>query len=481
MVGGTHARRRHPIVPVVLLCFPLTLALAGACMLPAAASATSGRLDGWSMIDGTHHTYDAFTDVVTAPDGSVVATIGLDGDSLQIPLGAGVVKYAADGSKAWQHDVTVPHIAVAEVDPVAVVADPSGKVAVVADYMSATGAGVCVNVWSADGAFLWSQTMAGAYGDQDWARDIGMDELGNVYVAGGRVAASSAKAAWVAKFAAPTVARGAASLAWKKEIPAVGDWWDTGTTALCITRSGGVFAAGMYRSALKVSRAFLYHYSTDGDLVWARSWLGTRRKGVKSAVAQSMVLRGTTLDVCGDQLDSPGGTDFTVRSYTTAGHLRWQHVWGHAHLEDNARTVRLDGHGSLYVLGTRQTNQFSSHARWVLTKWSGSGHVQWVSDVPGEPSYYVPPASRLAVDAAGNAWVASTVKAHGIQQWEIVRLSAAGKRLWKAEWAGIPTLSPLEGAVATACTLGGQGRLVVVGAVSDQPQMWNAGVGWYER
>jgi hypothetical protein len=116
------------------------------------------------------------------------------------------------------------------------------------------------------------------------------------------------------------------------------------------------FGPGDEHTSVGESDAFVARYTTDGKLVWARTYGADREDiafGVAADGAGNTVTVGWfqgSIDFGGGTLTSKGNKDVFALKLDAAGGLIWAHSWGDRD-HDQGRGVAIDGNGQPIVIG----------------------------------------------------------------------------------------------------------------------------------
>jgi hypothetical protein len=179
--------------------------------------------------------------------------------------------------------------------------------------------------------------------------------------------------------------------------------------------NGGLYAAGFTEGGLEgpsagTQDAYVRSFDRDGALLWTRQF-GTVTSDLAFGVAADADGNATVVGFTFGDLGGPntGGEDAFVRSYDANGDLRWTRQFGTA-VFDTANAVAADASGNLYVAGGTEggiggPNAGSLDA--LLRAYDANGGVRWTRQF-GTGLFDV--AQSVAVDAAGNAYVAGNTR-----------------------------------------------------------------------
>lgn len=181
-------------------------------------------------------------------------------------------------------------------------------------------------------------------------------------------------------------------------------------TGIATAETGEVYVTGLTLGSLDGlnagdADAFVRSYASDGTLRWARQF-GTgsydEGRGVASDANGNVYVVGNT---AGD-LDGSfvGSLDVFIRSYTSAGDLRWTRQFGTVTIEE-AIGVATDADGNVYVAG--QTlgaleGPNAGGADAFIRSYDGDGTLRWTRQYgTGELDV----ANRVATDTNGVVYV----------------------------------------------------------------------------
>jgi hypothetical protein len=214
----------------------------------------------------------------------------------------------------------------------------------------------------------WVRQFGGRYNDS--IAHVAVDPRGNIYVQG----VFHDTADWGGK---PLTAHGGADndvvLAkydlngdhvWSQNF---GNAFDDVAGGLTVDASGNVtmvgsfdksvsFGPGDEHTAAGESDAFVARFTTNGELVWGRSFGGTREDiafGIAADAAGNTVTVGWfqgTIDFGTGPLVSKGNKDAFAVKLDRRGGVVWAQRWGD-HDHDQARGVAIDDHGAALVTG----------------------------------------------------------------------------------------------------------------------------------
>lgn len=342
------------------------------------------------------------------------------------PVGGGVtssdvwvVKYRADGTRAWSRTWDGPDGLADE--PYHVVADAQGNLFVAARTARTVGAWDSVVLkYSAGGTLKWATVYpaAASSDESDEARGIGLDAAGQVYVGG--VAYNGTDTDWdiyVAKFDRLTGAR-----AWTA-------WFDSGTYDsgwdLAVNGAGDSYFSGVTGRS-PANNGLLVKVSAAGSVAWTKRWNGETSKD--DAWHNVVLARSNGVFVAGEQ-DVLGPSDIAVARYEADGTLKWARTWtSNGSARDDVHNATVDAGGNLWVVGG--IDRGSAGHRAVIGKWSNSGTRRFVRilGTKARPAQYY----GVVTDGAGNGYAVGTVRS-SLTRWNAlaVSYSRGGSLRWR--------------------------------------------------
>ncbi|HEY0194275.1 MAG TPA: SBBP repeat-containing protein [Kofleriaceae bacterium] len=226
---------------------------------------------------------------------------------------------------------------------------------------------------AADGSLQWVKQYGGRYNDT--ISHVATDARGNIYVQG----AFRDVADWGGK---PLTAHGGADndiVLAKYDVNGDHVWsanygnaFDDVPGGLTVDPAGNITMVGSFdksvsfgpgddHTALGESDAFVARFTTDGGLVWARTYGAEREDiafGVAADAAGNTVTIGWfqgTVDFGKGPLTSKGNKDVFALKLDPAGSLLWAQRWGD-HDHDQGRGVAVDDKGEAIVVGIYRFN-----------------------------------------------------------------------------------------------------------------------------
>lgn len=157
---------------------------------------------------------------------------------------------------------------------------------------------------------------------------------------------------------------------------------------------------------------------------------------------------------------------FSVVKHNPQGGVVWATQYSNARGEDGismARSLAVGPDGSVYATGYSSIVQdiFVSHAEFLTVKFSPSGSEQW--SVRRDATGYGSSASRVLVDAAGNAYVSGIAYSQGYD-WLTIKYSPSGAVLWQRTVTG----AGISNDIVSDAAFDSDGNVVVTGTTQNR-------------
>ncbi|MCX6258132.1 MAG: T9SS type A sorting domain-containing protein [Bacteroidia bacterium] len=303
----------------------------------------------------------------------------------------------------------------------------------------------------------WAKSAGGSI--NDGASSVAVDTSGNIYVAG--------------NFSSPSISFGATILTnacaglfgndiflvkydaggnvlWAKS--AGGTDQDI-ANSLAVDASGNIIVAGWFQSSTIIfgtdtltnegqKDIFLAKYSTNGNILWARTAGGTgadEASSVATDASGNIIVAGwfqsPSIIFGADTLTNMGVEDIILAKYDTNGIILWVKRAGGTGF-DEAASVTSDAVGNIYVagdfLGTNvifgtDTIMNDCAENIFLAKYDDNGNVLWVKNacVTGNEK-----ATSVAVDVSGNIYLAGNFLCPTIAFGSVILTNPGGDNIF---------------------------------------------------
>jgi hypothetical protein len=334
-----------------------------------------------------------------------------------------------------------------------------------------------VSMFNTTGNLLWTSYFGSSL--QDQAFGVSADGLGNVYMAGedggGELADDGGWDAFVTKHDS------AGNLLWSRRLETVDDERARDVFA---DRLGNVYIAGSTEGDLEGANAgaydaFLSKYDESGNVLWTRQNGSSQDDGFHAVSADGLgnvyAAGGTRGDLAGP---NAGNDDAFLSKYDDAGNLLWTRQFGTA-TDDRAREVAADGLGNVYLAGfTSGSLDGPNVGRYdvFVSKFDPIGSLLWTRQLGTSFDDGCCPGGSLgngnqlgvAVDGLGGVYLASFTKGtlsgfnppSSYEDAFVAKYDAAGNLKW-VEQFGAPGAREL----ASDVSADGLGNIYVSGSI----------------
>jgi len=269
----------------------------------------------------------------------------------------------------------------------------------------------------------WIAAYNGPSGSIDSVRNLAVDDLGNVYVAGSTTSStlldyttlkynSAGQLLWEARYDGPAHFRDDAR-------------W------LAIDGAGNVYVTGSSRTGVQAgTEDFLtVKYNTNGVQQWTARYNGP--SSGPDIAAKVAVDESGSVFVTGSSAGIGTLTDFTTIKYNSSGVQEWVARYnGPGNSIDAPAALAVDGLGRTHVTGWSRSTALYGSEDYLTIRYSSSGVEEWTARYNG-PSNMIDQAKSIALDNSGIIYVTGyslspstqadyvTIKynSNGAQQW----------------------------------------------------------------
>ncbi len=310
---------------------------------------------------------------------------------------------------------------------------------------------IAILKYDPDGDTAWARIFDGPASGNDRGNGVAVDVGGNVYVCG-MSDTTNGLSDWVVLKYLPD-----GQLDWRSRIG--GFLQREEATDIAIDDSGHVFVTGtnLLGSSVNINTV---KYSSAGAILWQESYDGAAH-GYDYPHGLALDSAGNAI-VCGQTSTGVSGVVYVTLKYNSAGGLQWERTYDSPSLIDMALAVGVDGSDNIYVTGINQPLSGIDVGITTL-KYTPSGDTLWAKlydDPFGAEDY----ARDLAVDAAGNAYIAASTNGGFLgQQFTVMKYDPDGDTSWVRTFPGAPT----QGSDAQAVTVDALGRIYATGTIAQ--------------
>jgi subtilisin-like proprotein convertase family protein len=366
----------------------------------------------WVRESGTS-LQDTGRDIATDSAGNVyIVGVTGDGDPTTGNWDSFMTKYDSSGNKLWQKS-----LGDSSTDgSLGVKIDPANNIYVV----GYTSYDAYINKYDSNGNEIWKQVFSSINTDfqlGDYSTGVGIDNTGNIYVAGNTWGSFDLTKAW-SKSIIPsqnafiTKYDSNGNQVWVKDF---GTTQDENVRAVTTDNAGNSYIVGHTGGSLGVPvggiDAFIAKYDTNGNQVWLRQF-GTLASdgayGVTLDKGGNIYVTGSTRGNLNSNNNSGGSDNFVVK-YDVSGNQLWTNQFGTIG-DDNTTGINLDKKGDIYVAGiTKGSLEGSTNAGnndIFVTKLDSSGVRLWSQQL-GTADEDI--AYKLLIDNADNIYITGSV------------------------------------------------------------------------
>jgi hypothetical protein len=353
----------------------------------------NGTIAWVKTYNGTANNEDKAQAIATQTSGRVYVTgwgvnAGTSYDYVTIKYGT------ATGDTAWVRKYNNPTVNLND-EATAMAVDGSGNV-----YVTGSSNGDSTNrdyatvKYDALGNEIWVRRYNGPANGNDYATAIAVDDFGNVYVTGNSYV-SAANDDYVTIKYYPN-----GDTAWVRRYNGPGDSTDY-ARAIGVDGSGNVYVTGTSLSATSYDYATIKYYS-NGSLAWVQRYDGPGHD-VDDALAMSVDGPGNAYVTGYSWGGSVTAEDIATIKYKPNGDTAWIRRYnGPDNKSDGGQAITIDGAGNVYVAGWSRGNL--TDFDYITLKYDMNGYLRWTATYNGEKDS-TDIASDIAVDSSGNVYV----------------------------------------------------------------------------
>lgn len=385
-----------------------------------------------------NYDYDTASAMVLDEQGNIYVT-----GSAEMPgcrSDYGTVKYENEGNQIWvaYYDGPVNHVDNAS----ALALDMTGNVYVTG---SSRGSGYdddCATVkYDSDGNQIWVARYDGPANDDDYAVDIAVDTVGNVYLTG-----TSCKI-WPYDYDYVTIKYDPlGDEMWIERYRDPGGLWDYAHD-LVLDPAGNVFVTGDSWGSGTYPDYASIKYSPDGNRLGVRRYNGPAN-GADRAYAIALDEAGN-ICVTGESEGGSTHYDYLTIKYDAFGNRLWRarYTGPVSNGWDRATAIAIDAEGNVYVTGSSDSQGGGFNDDYLTIKYDPDGNQLWEAryDNPSDDQEFNGDvATAIALDEEGNVYVTGVSYGGGgfggtFSDFATIKYDTDGNMLWVARYGDYKT------------------------------------------
>jgi uncharacterized delta-60 repeat protein len=325
------------------------------------------------------------------------------------------IKYNSLGAEIWSKTYNSPgnHNEISK----AIVVDAFGNA-----YITGDSHGDFVTIkYDSSGIQQWLSTF-----DNAWEiRDIDVDNMGNVFIAGWVDLTSNLEYDYaLIKYNSSGVQQ------WVKTYNGPGNGYDY-ISSLALDNTGNIYVTGQSVGSGTQTDFATIKYNTAGDVVWLK------RHGTSTGHDFGMDI---TVDNSGNVFVTgtksvSGSLDFGTIKYNSSGEEQWVKSYnGPGNGFDRSESIDVDANGNVYITGRSPGS--GSNFDFATIKYDSSGSQQWVTRYNGSGNG-IDEAKVTLSDEFGNVYVSgfSHEGATGYD-YTTIKYNPGGSQEWKIHYNG---------------------------------------------
>ena len=272
--------------------------------------------------------------------------------------------------------------------------------------------------YNPNGDTLWLRKYNGTANSDDFVQAMALDNQSNVYVTGYSTSPGSSQNYATVKYNSAGIEQ------WVRRYDGPGPYADQ-AYAIAVDNQDNVYITGA-SSGLTSSDCVTIKYNANGDTLWIRSYNGpTNQEDVGNAIAidnqGNVYVAGYTQGIY--------MRDYLLIKYNANGDTAWVRTYNNPqqNSDDIEQTLVLDNQGNSYISG------FSSGANdadIVTIKYNPSGQEQWLKSYDG-PGHTDDVPIKMIMDAQNNFYIiAVSYDSTGFEDYLTLKYNASGDTQW---------------------------------------------------
>ncbi len=277
--------------------------------------------------------------------------------------------------------------------------------------------------YGSTGTALWTKVFNGAANRSDESSACIVDSQGNTRIIGHTENAQAQRDALLLTLDNSGNTTNTATL------NGIGDNSDN-AREIAVDNVGNIFVCGYSVSKETDRNMFLMKLNAAGDTLWTRSVSGTLFGSDEEANAMEIDNSGNVI-MSGYTKNSGTGSDITILKYNTSGALLWTAQYnGTANESDRSYDITTDATGNIYVTGKTDINAspIITNDEIFTAKYNASGVLVWSSIHPGNVG--IDRGRKIHISSSGNVYVCGYKWNGTDNDLVVIKYSNAGVQQW---------------------------------------------------
>ncbi|MFX1478204.1 MAG: OmpL47-type beta-barrel domain-containing protein [Promethearchaeota archaeon] len=276
----------------------------------------------------------------------------------------------------------------------------------------------CLIKYDSNGNQIWNRTITVSSWGELWALTI--DSLDNIYITGALMNDTTfVNYGYIVKY------NSLGTMQWfTKQVATDYLVWND----IDIDSAGNVYVIGTITTmAPYTSNACLMKFNSNGEYQWNRTW-----GGMDFDEGYCLVIDKTSGEIYISGFTYSFGFKLYLVNYNSDGEYRWNRTWGGIGY-DVPYALTLDIHSNIYITGYTDNNA-TGQIDCLLIKYDNNGNLQW-STTWGRT--YEDLGWGVCTDSEGNPYVVGyTRNSIGYMDAVVIKFDIAGIQLWNYTWRG---------------------------------------------
>ena len=357
--------------------------------------------------DGPGNDYDCASAITIDSCDNIYVTGSSKGSDAGFVSGEdyATIKYSPDGNELWVARYNNWGSTMDFANDIAI--DSLGNIYVTGESKNIFGHFDYATIkYDPNGNELWVARYDGPANDSDSAYDIAIDNSDNVYVTGGSEGSGTDRDYATIKYSPD------GNELWVKRYNGSGNYYDR-ADAIDVDVAGNIYVTGGSEGSGTSRDYATIKYDPNGSELWVKRYNGPVDG---SDYAHAIAIDGSdNVYVTGYSNDSNTGIDYATIKYDSNGTELWVKRYNYDDdSSDLAYAIVVDNFDNVYVTGQSQRNLYFGYITndYATIKYDPNGNQLWMSRFNG-PDNVSDIANSMAVDNSGNVYVTGQINYTG--------------------------------------------------------------------